>query len=396
MTATTTAPVRPRRAVALAVEHGVDDFYQGVVPALVPLLIVVRHYDYTRAGGIVLAATLLSSVAQPLFGMLADRVSTPWLRTAGMLTAGAGIGAVGLVDSYPATWCAVLISGLGVAAYHPEAARAVHATHTADRGMGWFSFGGLAGFAAGAPVTIAVLGTLGLTASPLLVLPAVTTALVTVAAALHERGTRSDHATPPHQATAAPVSHRATEDWRRFGWLTAVVMVRSVLYYGISVFLVVYLTSHLAADTATAAIALSAFTAVGALSVLVSSRITARLGRAPTLVASYLAALAALAALLAAPTPAPAIVSVGVLGAALNIPVPVHTTLGQAYLPRHLGLASAVTLGLAVSTGGIASPVLGALADHHGVTTTLTALLVLPALAAALTVPLWAARARSQ
>ena len=62
----------------------------------------------------------------------------------------------------------------------------------------------------------------------------------------------------------------------------------------------------------------------------------------------------------------------------LGVPALVHTTLGQAYLFRRLGLASAVTLGLSVSAGGIASPVLGAFADGHGITAAMPVLLVLP------------------
>jgi FSR family fosmidomycin resistance protein-like MFS transporter len=45
--------------------------------------------------------------------------------------------------------------------------------------------------------------------------------------------------------------------------------------------------------------------------------------------------------------------------------------LGQEYLPNRVGLASGVTLGLAVSLGGGISPVLGAIADAHGVAASL-------------------------
>ncbi len=45
--------------------------------------------------------------------------------------------------------------------------------------------------------------------------------------------------------------------------------------------------------------------------------------------------------------------------------------LAQGYLPNRLGLASGVTLGLAVSLGGAASPLLGAIADVRGVDATL-------------------------
>jgi hypothetical protein len=52
----------------LAVGHATVDFYQGAVPALVPFLAAGRHYGYAAASGVVLAATLLSSIVQPLFG----------------------------------------------------------------------------------------------------------------------------------------------------------------------------------------------------------------------------------------------------------------------------------------------------------------------------------------
>ena len=39
---------------------------------------------------------------------------------------------------------------------------------------------------------------------------------------------------------------------------------------------------------------------------------------------------------------------------------------GQHYLPTHVGLASGVTLGLAISVGGLAAPVLVKLADFSG------------------------------
>jgi FSR family fosmidomycin resistance protein-like MFS transporter len=41
-------------------------------------------------------------------------------------------------------------------------------------------------------------------------------------------------------------------------------------------------------------------------------------------------------------------------------------TLGQEYLPERVGLASGVTLGLAVTVGGVAAPILGSVIDRHG------------------------------
>ncbi|GAA4938945.1 FSR family fosmidomycin resistance protein-like MFS transporter [Actinomycetospora succinea] len=368
-----------RRALGLAVEHGVDDLYQGAVPALVPALVAVRGWDLTRAGGIVLAATVLSSLAQPLFGLVTDRRRMPRLRILGMLLAAAGVGAVGLTDSYLATWCAVLLSGLGIAAYHPEAARAVHATGTGDRGMGWFTVGGLAGFAAGPAAVGLVVGGLGLAATPLLAVPAVVAAML---------GLLPRRRPGPVTTSSEPPVLEGREDWRRFGWLTGVVVTRSIAFYGLSAFLAVHLTMRFGFGPGLAATTLGIFTGAGAVATVASSALTRRWGRTAVLRWSYVAAVPLLAATLVAPSPVLALAATGLLGAALGVPVPVHTTLGQAYLPRHLGLAASVTLGLAVSAGGLASPALGALADHRGTTVALAVLIAGPVLAAVLTLAL--------
>ena len=57
-----------------------------------------------------------------------------------------------------------------------------------------------------------------------------------------------------------------------------------------------------------------------------------------------------------------------------------HITLGQDYLPRRVGTASGVTLGLTVSVGGLAAPVIGALADATSLRIALVPLVALPAL----------------
>jgi FSR family fosmidomycin resistance protein-like MFS transporter len=68
--------------------------------------------------------------------------------------------------------------------------------------------------------------------------------------------------------------------------------------------------------------------------------------------------------------------------------------LGQEYLPNHLGLASGVTLGLAVSLGGMFTPVLGTIADHAGVAASVLTIggLALVALVLALILPTEAPR----
>lgn len=70
------------------------------------------------------------------------------------------------------------------------------------------------------------------------------------------------------------------------------------------------------------------------------------------------------------------------IGLSLFAPYSPTVVLGQKYLPRRMGFASGITLGLAVSVGGIAAPGLGWLADQYGLAFSFTILTVLPVIAA--------------
>ena len=144
------------------------------MPALLPFFVDQRGYSYTAAGALVFAATVGSSLIQPLFGHAADRLQLPWLMAAGVLMAGAGIGLAGSRRATPLTFAAIVLSGIGVAAFHPEAAR--HANFASGeakaKGMSLFALGGNAGFALGPALTSACVlgfglsGTLALAAIP--------------------------------------------------------------------------------------------------------------------------------------------------------------------------------------------------------------------------------------
>ena len=75
---------------------------------------------------------------------------------------------------------------------------------------------------------------------------------------------------------------------------------------------------------------------------------------------------------------------IAIVGLVTNIPFAVLIKLGQDYLPSRPGTAAGVTLGLAVSAGGLFQPVLGLVADHHGPRGAFMVLAVIPLVAIAL------------
>src|SRR5689334_11960849 len=112
-----------RPAIAtLAGGHLFNDVNQGAVPAMLPFLVAACGLSYAAASGLVLAATITSSVIQPFFGRYADRHQAPWLIPVGVFFAGAGLALAGLAPTYELIFLAFGLSGAGVAAFHPEAA----------------------------------------------------------------------------------------------------------------------------------------------------------------------------------------------------------------------------------------------------------------------------------
>jgi FSR family fosmidomycin resistance protein-like MFS transporter len=65
------------------------------------------------------------------------------------------------------------------------------------------------------------------------------------------------------------------------------------------------------------------------------------------------------------------------------LPTSVLIVLGQEYLPHRVGVAAGVTLGLAVSVGGMSAPLLGRLADAQGLGAVFSLLLAVLLVAAA-------------
>jgi MFS transporter, FSR family, fosmidomycin resistance protein len=367
----------------LVVGHGVDDLYQGAVGALMPFFVAAHHWSYAAVSGLTLAATLVSSAAQPLFGIATDRRAKPWLVPAGMGLAGAGIGVAGLPSAYLMIWLTVAASGLGVAAYHPEAARLARAAAAGSHvAMSWFSVGGNAGFALAPLLVAAVVGPLGLGATPLLAVPALACAALT---ALTLR--RWAAAGPAAPARGGRATARAADDWRTFSLLTAVIVCRSVITFSLGTFLALSVQHRMDGSKLAGELALLTLYASGAVGTMIGGRLAQRVPRVRVLRASYAVAVPAVLAVPYAPGPL-AFPVVAVAAVALYMPFSLHVTLGQDYLPGRVGTASGVTLGLAVSVGGLATPGIGLLADASSLRTALAVLAAFALVAAAVSLTL--------
>jgi FSR family fosmidomycin resistance protein-like MFS transporter len=339
----------------LSVGHGATDFANGALPALLPFFVDRFELSYTLAATLMLASAASSSLIQPLFGAWSDRRGALWLLPTGVALAGIGIALAAAAPSYWLVLALVVVSGLGVAAYHPEGS--TFAAYTSGRqratGMSLFSIGGNLGYALGPTATTPLVIALGLTGGLLLALPVLGVALILLLVV-------------PYLATfvPAPETARGAAGEDRPGALAlllGVIAFRSVAWFGLITFVPLWEVS-LGHSKSQGSHLLSLMLLTGALGTLAAGPVADRVGRRPVLIASLALAAPLILVYLLVGGPLGA-VALALVGACVIGTFGVTMVLSQEYLPRRIGMASGLSIGLSIGLGGIAAVALGAIAD---------------------------------
>jgi FSR family fosmidomycin resistance protein-like MFS transporter len=260
---------------------------------------------------------------------------------------------------------------LGVAAFHPEAARKAHLA-SGDRrttGMSYFSVGGGLGFALAPVITTAVAVTWGMKGLSALVVPTAVVAIL-IGWSMGRAGKRS------HGSGSGP-SFTGEDDWRGFGILAGATVCRSIVFYGLNTFLALYFMNRWSQTAAEGNRALAIFLGTSIIGTLTGGYFADRVGRRKVIRTGFAGGVLFLALFAVTTNRSLALVLLVPLAVFLFMPTSVLVVLGQEYLPRRVGMASGVTLGLAVSVGGMCAPLLGRLADRRGLASVVLLLLAL-------------------
>lgn len=365
-----------RRLVILGIGHLATDISQGALPALLPFLIVEYQLSYSAAAGIVFAANVFSSLIQPAFGHFADRLSKTWLIPAGMLVSGAGTALIGVAPNYWFIFTVVAISGIGMAAFHPEAARLVNlvAGKNKSSAMSIFSTGGQLGFAAGPLLTTTLVLAFGLKGTLFLIVPVIVTAIFLVP--MTSQVGRQERKT--NEAGVLYPKGDQPDEWRAFSILMVAIIIRSVIFYGLNTFLPLYWLNVLHQSNAAAGTILTIYFTGGVFGTLLGGRLGDRIGYRRIVLISLLAVTFMVPAFLWMENARWATLLIVPIGISLFLSSSSVVVMGQKYLPNHVGLASGVTLGLAITAGGTAAPLLGKIADIYGIHSAMWSLTCLP------------------
>ncbi|MEJ2727617.1 MAG: MFS transporter [Deltaproteobacteria bacterium] len=357
------------------------DASQAILPVALVKLKALFSLSYFQAGFIMAVLNLTSSVIQPAFGYISDRVSTGWFVPAGILWTALAMGLLGWSINYPVAVLLVGLAGLGTAAFHPRAMMDVYTVSGSRLGFGaaLFTTGGNVGFALGPVVgSFLVLG-FGLHATLGLLAPAV---LLCSTIFFYRREFLSPE--PAVERESSENFNRATGNipWGSLVALCLIVTLRSWVYISFITYLPMFFQTQ-GIQLKTGSMMLTVFLIGGAVAGLYGGHLSDKVGRKGVIAVSMLI-YPVLASLMIKSNGGWIWLLAGASGAALLASFAVTIVLAQELMPQYLGLASGLILGLGFGTGGLGTALSGFLADRLGLYQVMWILALSPVLGAAL------------
>jgi len=172
------------------------------------------------------------------------------------------------------------------------------------------------------------------------------------------------------------------DDWPAFVKLSVFVFFRSTVLFGLSIFIPLYWVGVLMQTQAAGSIALSVFSFASVFSTLVGGFLADRIGYKIVMIISAVTIVPFLVVFTFIPSLQLSFILLIPMGFVIQLSFSPVISTGQTLVPRHIGFASGVTMGMGVSVGGITAPILGRITDLYGLTTTFHVLIILACIAA--------------
>lgn len=354
------AVLRNRPLITLMLGHFTVDTYVGLLPMLYPLLIDRFSLDFKTVGLVSLAYSGMASLAQPLFGWVADRYGTRFIGLA-LIWTSALFATLGFAPSFPVLVLLAGAAGLGSGMYHPFGAlnaSAVIEGRQRNTAMSIYVTGGTLGVALAPLLGIPLFSFFGRAGTAVMLIPGLTIALWMLVEMRSVMAKRSQAKATTTQTTPAPIP------WGPLLAVIGVMMSRTWTVHSLEAFIPTWYKSlgysaSFYGPLATTVVLASAFGTVGV------GSLADRFGRKALIIGSLFLTIPIL--FLFAQFPGPAAFVTGTLvGFSAASTGPLMLVMAQQLMSRRAGVASGLILGLGFITGAIGVPITGALADAFG------------------------------
>ena len=350
-----------RYSYLMMIAHLCDDLNQGALVAVIPFLVLHNGYSYAEVTALLLASNAASAIIQPLFGWLGDKKPRPWLMAAGIFLAGIGMAGVGVLPNYPLIMASAMLSGIGVAMFHPEGGRLGNLTAGEQKGKGMsiFAVGGKLGFTFGPLVATAAITLWGLPGTLIFIIPSTLCAAIL----LSQNKALLSYSNPDKQSSDDSLYQ---DNWVGFGFVMGAISCRSIMYYAFLSFIPLFLVYDLGQEEAFASSVISLFALVCAVGTIASGWAGQLLGAKKLIIVSYACVAIEVVIFAFNGSLIVALILIALLALTCDISYPSAVAMGQSFVPHHLGMASGLSFGVMVCIGGLMTPVFGLIGDYFG------------------------------
>lgn len=362
-----------RVLIALSISHCINDSLQSVITAVYPLFKDDLALSFAQIGLITLVYQSAASVFQPLTGLYFDKHPSPWSLPIGMSFTLIGLLSLAFANSLHWVLWSVALIGVGSSIFHPEASRLTSLASGGKRGLAQslFQVGGNLGGSLG-PLLVAILvAPYGRSHIAWFSILAFVGILIMMSVGRWYKGLLLRFKREDIGSSKAHVEMPLSLGKTVFSIAILLVLIFSKYIYmaSLSSYYTFYLIEKFGVSVQSSQLFLFIFLIATALGTLLGGPIGDKVGRKYVIWASILGSAPFSLLMPHVDGLYLTVVLSFCVGLTLSSAFPAILVYAQELLPYKLGLISGLFFGFAFGVAGIASAVLGNLADHYGIET---------------------------
>ena len=378
----TTAAVAFPVLVALSLSHCLNDLLQAVITAVYPMLKEDLSLSFTQIGLITLVYQMAASVFQPVVGLAFDKHPFSGSLPFGMCFTSVGLLTLAYASSLHWILLAVFLVGIGSSVLHPEASRITSLASGGRRGLAQslFQVGGNFGGSVGPLLVALLVAPYGRSRVVVFLLFALL-AFGVMRPVCRWYGGYLRHLREEHATMTPRIPRPLSLGKTLFAIAILLILIFSKYIYmaSLSSYYTFYLIGKFGVSVQASQIYLFVFLVATAIGTLIGGPVGDRRGRRFVIWVSILGT-APFSLLMPYSNLFWTVVFSFCVGLMLSSAFPAILLYAQELLPNKLGLVSGLFFGFAFGVAGIASAILGNLADTYGIETVYHACAYMPLL----------------
>ena len=360
-----------RILVALSICHCLNDTLQSVISAVYPLFKEDLGLSFAQIGLITLVYQSAASVCQPLTGLFFDKWHSAWSLPTGMSFTLVGLLSLAFANTLPLVLCSVALVGIGSSVFHPEASRLTSLASGGKRGLAQslFQVGGNLGGSLGPLLAAVFVAPYGRRHIALFTILAFTAIMVMIPVGHWYKSFLLRLRKAEGETLKTSVCRPLPMGKTVFSIAILLILIFSKYIYMASLnsYYTFYLIHKFGVSVQASQLYLFVFLIATAIGTLLGGPIGDRVGRKYVIWASILGAAPFTLIMPHVENLYLTTILSFCVGLTLSSAFPAILVYAQELLPYKLGLISGLFFGFAFGVAGIASAVLGNMADRYGI-----------------------------